>query len=243
MAENEDLEWLLKLLSEIKKGGGNDWFWDEIYKSYCKNKVNNPVVIESDFDKVLQDLRRTKSYLQSIDKTSWLEGIIYHEKIKFPELKIELVSDYKEMKIAEKQNDIIEYTRRLVMQLENCLNSVCQVVNAYEVIKATPEKFKDKKSNLLSGDYAFFDKEGKEKPLAIISIQSKVFFVNQFYQLRYSYSDIQEMIVLRNNSSHRGKLKTWDAEVIKYAKQNVMERKASYFKCFDTIYKGLAAIF
>ena len=238
--DKEQLKKLLKFVDQLAKQEGNEWFKEEMSKRYGRAEKSAAVNSNPEFEKLFDDIKRTKHYLQSIDRSSWLEGIQYYSKVKYPELRIELVSDYKEMKIADKQNDIVEYTRRVVMQLENCLNCICQILSAYDVIKASPAKFKNDRSDLLVGEYSFFDnRTGNAKPLGKISIQSKIFFVKQIYDISYSYTDMNEMITLRNNSSHRGKLLEKDAEIIKKAKTNIMERKSSYFKCYDTFFKKL----
>jgi hypothetical protein len=242
MAQNkDDLKWLLNLVEKISKEEGNEWFKDALKKKLAISDFKE-IGFDTELDKLISDIRRTKYYLQSIDRSIWLEGIKFYEKIKYPELRMELIVDYKEMKIAERNNDLIEYTRRIVMQLENCVNYTCQLVNAHSIIKSTPEKFSNKTTNLHYGEYSFFDRDGIEKSLSLINITSKLFFVKQHYHFNYSFDDMKEMIAIRNNSSHRGKLKEKDAEIITKAKENLMERKASYFKCYDLILQKLQDI-
>jgi hypothetical protein len=128
------------------------------------------------------------------------------------------------------------------MQLENCINCVCQNLNAHEVIQKTPSKYKDDFTNLLVGDFSFFDK-GNKKPLTKIQLPSKIFFVKNYYNIKYSYDDIREMILIRNKSSHRGDYTTQERETLNKVQNSLMERKASYFKTFDTFFKKMEILF
>jgi len=150
MKQNIDdyIEFFVSMIEQTNKKFENDEFLSKLY-SQLSDKIN----VQSNFhfkevNKFYKDIKRTRYFLKHIDKESWLEGLKYYKNVKRPELKIELAKDFKEMKIADRDNDIIEYTRRLVMQLENCLNSIIVIIDAYCVISSTPERYKDKYNDL-----------------------------------------------------------------------------------------------
>ena len=234
----EQLSKLLKLVMEISQQPGNQWFGVEL-ASKLSNRDMQLNGTNFTGNQLIQDLKRSKFYLKAIDKSIWLEALKYYSQIKYADLKMELVVDYKEMKIADKNDDIIEYTRRIVMQLENCLNAVCCSQNAHSIISANPELYKTQSTDLFKGDYSFFELSGHPKPITKISIQSKIFFVKQYYDIRYSYSDMSQMITIRNKSSHRGEYTNKEKAILEDAINNVAERKASYFLCFDTFWKKM----
>jgi len=236
--QKRDLKTLIDFVTDIAHQKGNDWFKKELsMKLTSANEINGK--FETSDSQILQDLKRSKFYLKSIDKTIWLEALKYYKKIKYSDLKMELLVDYKEMKIADKSDDVIEYTRRIVMQLENCLNAICIITKAHEVIKLNPEMYKTAYSDLLTGEYAFFNFDKSEKSLAKISLQSKLFFAKQRYNIKYPFVEMSEMIIIRNKSSHRGEYTEKEKEILDKAKSNLSETKAKYFLCFNNFWNKM----
>ena len=145
------------------------------------------------------------------------------------------------MKIADKSDEIIEYARRLVMQLENSINSVTEIVDAWSVIQANLTII-NKYNDLLIGNYSFFNK-GQRKELKDISLPSKLFFVKQFYNFKYFWQPIDEMIKIRNKASHRGEISIQEQQILYNARNNVTSKKSEYFNAFDNVIKNLADLF
>src|SRR5690606_35203713 len=97
------------------------------------------------------------------DKKIWNEGNNFYQEIGDFDLKIKLIQDFRFMKIADHENDLVEYARRLLLQLETCLNYICENIDSYDIIRRNPEKFRDDYNDLLEGAYSFFwNKEKKE---------------------------------------------------------------------------------
>ena len=189
------------------------------------------------------DIKRTRYFLKHIDKNDWLEGFKYYENIVFPELRMELIKDFKEMKIADRINDIIEYTRRLVMQLENCLNTVIEVVEAHDKIISNPNRYQDNHNNLRQGRFSFFNDNDTPKELKEISLPTKLYFAKQYYGFNYYWKPIDEMIKIRNKASHRGEISIQEQEIMDNAKNNVSQKKSEYFGEFDKIVKKLRDLY
>jgi hypothetical protein len=236
--DRQNLEKLIDFIDELSHLPGNEWF--------CKNlliklepHLGSVFRQESEYGELLSDIKRSRHYLRNIDKNTWKEAFTYYSSIKYTDVKIELIHDYKEMKIADKNDDIIEYTRRIVMQLENCLNAICHITNAYEKIKLSPDRFRSTSTDLVRGDYSFFLPDGTPKQYSKISIQSKVFYAKQLYDIKYSYPDMTEMITIRNKSSHRGEYSEKERKIIDSAKNNMAEKKSNYFICYDTFWKKM----
>ena len=53
---------------------------------------------------------------------------------------------------------------------------------------------------------------------------------------------MSQMITIRNKSSHRGEYTEKEKEIIDNAKNNVAERKAKFFLCYDTFWKKLKGL-
>ena len=239
--ENKNLLKLIDFIDEISQLPENQWFIDAL-KSKFESKSSSDVHKGIEVQELIIELKRSKYYLRTIDRSIWREGINYYSSIIYADLKIELIHDYKEMKIAEKSDDIIEFTRRIVMQLENCLNAVCTLLKSHEIIKASPAKYRDNSNNLLTGKYSFFNDDGTEKQVTLISIQSKIFFTKQYYDIYYPYNDMRDMITIRNKSSHRGEYTEREKEIMEEAKRNIEIKKSSFFVCYDSFWKKMTVL-
>lgn len=236
--DKKSLVKLIEYIDELSHLPGNQWFHDKL-KSKFESKTNSEVYIKDDVHELINELKRSKCYLKTIDRNIWKEALNYYSSILYTDLKLELIHDYKEMKIADKSDDIIEFTRRIVMQLENCLNASCILLKSHDLIKASPDKYRNSSTDLLTGEFSFFNPDGSEKQLSKVSIQSKIFFSKQYYDIRYSFSDMSQMITIRNKSSHRGEYSEREKEIINEAKKNIAAKKSSYFICYDTFWNKM----
>lgn len=236
--EKKSLLKLIEYIDELSHLPGNQWFHDKL-KSKFESKTKSEVYINEDAHELINELKRSKYYLKSIDRNIWKEALNYYSSILYTDLKLELIHDYKEMKIADKSDDIIEFTRRIVMQLENCLNAICILLKSHELIKASPDNYRNNSTDLLKGEFSFFSSDGSAKQLSKISIQSKIYFAKQYYDIRYSYSDMSQMITIRNKSSHRGEYSEREKEIIDEAKKNIAAKKSSYFVCYDSFWNKM----
>jgi hypothetical protein len=237
--EKKSLLKLIEFIDELSHLEGNQWFHDKL-KSKFESKTKSEFYINDEVHELINELKRSKYYLKSIDRNIWKEALNYYSSILYPDLKMELIHDYKEMKIADKSDDIIEFTRRIIMQLENCLNAICILLKSHELIKASPDKYRSNSNDLLEGKFSFFNSDGSAKQLSEISIQSKIFFSKQYYDIRYSYNDMNQMITIRNKSSHRGEYSEREKEIIDDAKKNIAAKKSSYFICYDLFWNKLS---
>jgi len=97
---------------------------------------------------------------------------------------------------------------------------------------------------LRTGRFSFFEDDNMEKDIKKISLPSKLFFAKCYYGFNYYWKPIDEMIKIRNHSSHRGE-KTFnkEQEILHNAKKNVAQKKAEYFKEFDKVIKKLKDLF
>src|SRR5690606_25115191 len=132
MGENQKyIELFTALIKHIDEKNGNSEFSSSLIRSIQTSNKFHHSDLNTEIIALLGDIKRTKYFLKNIDKNDWIEGFKYYDKISFPELKMELVKDFKEMKIAEKQNDLLEFGRHLSLQLENALNTVIEILNGH----------------------------------------------------------------------------------------------------------------
>lgn len=240
--ENKEryLELFTAMIRHIDEESGNTEFSTDLFNRFQPNislfKSDISIKVES----LYEDIKRTRYFLSNIEKKDWLEGFKFYEKIKIPDVKIELIKDYKEMKIADRENDIVEYARRIIMQLENCINTVIIVVEAHSVIESNPQRY----GQLKSGSYSFYDDDGERKKIHEIGLPTKVNFIREYYQFRknkvfYEFDVLTQMINIRNVASHRGNLSEKQRIMLAQVMDNTAEHKAKFFATYLAIYKEL----
>lgn len=245
MNENQKyIELFTALIKHIDVKNRNNDFSTELIAQLQSSTNSKIPELNNQLVSFYNEIKRTRYFLKHIDKNDWLEGFKYFENIVIPELKMELIKDFKEMKIADRTNDIIEYTRRLVMQIENCLNTVIEIENAHEKIVSNPTQYQDNNNNnLRQGRYSFFNDNDTPKELKVISLPSKLYFAKQYYGFSYYWKPIDEMIKIRNMASHRGEISSQEQIIMDNAKNNVSQKKAEYFGEFDKIVKQLKGLY
>ncbi len=229
----ESLEKLLLLIDEICSQEEYLWFKERLLKKNSKN------INVSELNELHQDLRRTKSFLKYIDGQHWREGFNFYNKIKDSNFKITLTSDYKEMKIAEIENNKLEYVRRLILQLENIFNYLITKFDAYTVIIDNPDIYRDNYNNLLEGKYAFFNEDKSPRSLKNISLPSKLFWIKTYFNINYNYKVWNDLTFLRNKASHRENLIGDEKNKFEQIENDWEINKIEYNKFFNSVVKQL----
>ncbi len=230
----ESLEKLLLLIDEICNEEENLWFKMEILKKYSKNISNL-----NDLNELHKDLRRTKSFLKYIDGQYWREGFNFYKKISDSSLKLMLISDFKEMKISENDNNMLEFVRRMILQLENILNHLILKFDAYKIIIDSPDLYQGDKFNLVEGPYSFFLENRVQKPLKNIPLPSKLTFIKIYFNINYSFNIWRDLTFIRNKASHRENLKDVDLLKMNEIESNWESNKIEYNKFFISLSKQL----
>ena len=220
----ESLDKLLYLIDAICLDNKNSWFKEKLRDKITDNIHSSQIGI------LHNDLRRTKSFLKYIDGQFWKEGFNFYKKIKDANLKIALTSDFKEMKIAEADKNLQEFVRRLILQIENILNFLIIKFNAHQIIKDSPQLYQNDKFDLVNGNYSFFLVNGDDKLIKNISIGSKIKWLSIFFGIRYTYSDWNEIVFIRNKASHREKLNEDESIKLEQIEDNADEKFVSYSK-------------
>lgn len=258
MAEKEDLEWLLKLLAQIKKEGGHEWFWNEIKRKYSSAVPSVILSDKTDIEKLLDDIRRTKYFLKNIDRELHVEGHKFYTNIVDPDLKKVLKQDYKEMKVALRASDILEYSRRLCLQIERVFSHVITKVSAWEIIKSHKEyelvtiiteefrgktynpQFKMKEIFFWKNDEGLVNKEVSE-----IEFKAKAAFCFYYYKLdsKKHWTNLTDIYFLRNKASHGSNLSAKDVTKLSKIIEKFDDKNHYYQKTFDYIVKGLKGLY
>jgi hypothetical protein len=138
---NEDLrkfiEFTKSLLSQLQGTNDYTWFFEsfklEIVNSFFENGTNT--VGPDKFQSITEsDVGRIKAYLSFIDKKALNYGKVFYHNISDNNLKAQLIKDFKEMKIALKNENIIEFGRMLSLQIENIFNFSLRQLNVHNLI-------------------------------------------------------------------------------------------------------------
>lgn len=255
MAEKkEHLEGLLEIIKTLITQEDNKWFKEKLIslmpeiEGSNSNDIKRVIKLEP-LTEIYQELIRTKSFLKYIDRKSWIEGFEFYKNITDSTLRMEMVKDYKEMIVAEKDADVIEFTRRVVMQIENAITATIQKLDAFKLIEADPKKYCEYnrttgalRTNLHKGEYSFFFDNGSRRKLKDISLPTKVKFAQIYYGFTYSFDDFREMTTIRNKASHRGELSADEVELIKNVTSNFLIKKSSFLKVRDNIVTNLRVL-
>ena len=231
----ESLDKLLHLIDEICNDEENLWFQLEINKKFSNGTTTNVLEIKD----LYYDLRRTKSFLKYIDGQYWREGFNYYKKVSDSSLKIMLISDFKEMKISENGNNILEFVRRLILQLENIFNHLITKFDAFNVIKDNPNLYIGEKFNLVDGPFGFFQSNGEQKQLKNISLPSKLNWVKIYFNINYTYNISRDLTFIRNKASHRDNLNVEDQLKMDEIESNWESKKIEFNKFFNSLSKQL----
>jgi hypothetical protein len=248
----KDLKSLIDFVTEIANQNGNEWFKLKLIDN-LKQKENEER--ENEILAIHNDIKRTKLYLKKIDQLNYQDAFKFYKGIVDPELKRSLISDYKEMKLSLALKDYLEYSRRLIIQLETCFDYVIDRLDAWEIISNDLNKYFEVKYSI--GKYEnsmkikdkfftidFITKEQKRQDLSKIDFKAKALFCLFYYDIDPSknFSNLTDVYFIRNQASH-GKSSTkdkvkLDGFISKFEEKNIYiwYMFNSYIKCLKILF-------
>lgn len=236
--DTEHLKTLLKLLDELSSRPGNEWFLAALKSKYSSTavEVHNTT---TELIEVHNDLKRTKYFLKNIDRRNWKDALIFFKDVRDKQLLHGLAMDFKEMRIAEIDNNFGETARRIFLMLESVSNYFIQRENAFEIIKQNPLSYINETVDLVNGDYSFFNSDGTNKPLHKITISTKMNWLTLHYKFHYKYQTLNDLNFIRNKVSHRGSLEQKEEEKLNDLERNWNNSRHTFFEFFKNIYSKL----
>lgn len=218
------------LLNSIKDKQEYAWFIglykEEIINSFFNNQAILSPTIPNKFNIISeQDVKRVKAYLNFIDRKAINYGKQFYGDIKDLKLKKTLISDFKEMKVAIANNDIIEFGRRMSLQIENIYNASLSSLDVHKLIESNKPLYSkisfqwNAKAKIYDFDFTksffYFDKEeGKTLPVELsrVSFNTKSVFLLNHFNFIVNKFNIDDIYFLRNKGSHRDKLTEEESE-------------------------------
>lgn len=248
--KKENLEKLLKLLPHLIDLNENEWFKKRLYNEVLIKYYPQNSVYRVDEDSLLRDdeVNRIRAYMKLIDKKALNYGKVFYKDIKDSQLKKQLVSDFRLMKIALRGDDILEFGKFMAMQLENVYNyslrkiDVCtQVKNNPNLYKAYPNPNKPTQPYNIFDN--FVDKNNNDKKLESISLKSRGFFCQLYYKIKVYYPALDDIYFLRNKASHRGPSTPEDLNRLREIFDDFDIQYSNYFKNFEKLMRGLTDLY
>lgn len=248
------------LLVSLKGKHEYAWFFDlfqkEIFSCNLFTYQFSDEALNSKFDSITEiDIQRIKAYLNFIDRKAINYGRVFYKDIINEELRNNLITDFKEMKIALKQDDIIEFGRRLCLQIENIYNVSLSNLDIHQTIENNKEyysKINFKWSeNANSYEYDFyksffsFDKNTNvmvPNELSKISFNTKSVLLCHHFKFYLNKSNIDDIAFLRNKGSHRDKLNEEDANRLTRILSRFDNNYSFYYRLLLDVKNGIKNI-
>lgn len=252
------IEFTKSLLTQLQ--GNNDYAWFlesfkiEIVNSFFQNGTN-PIGLDKFQSITESDISRIKAYLTFIDKNAIRYGNEFYRDIVEDNLKKELVRDFKAMKIALKNEDIVEFGRRLSLQIENIYNFSLSKLNVHDLINSNKEFYskvpfkwseraKSYDYNFFKSFY-FFNKEIKDYSpveLSKVSFNTKSVFLMFYFKYEINKFNLDDIYFLRNKGSHRGELTENEKNKLQTIINDFDKKYSYYHKVLFDIVNGIPNI-
>jgi hypothetical protein len=251
------IEFTKSLLTQLNGNSEYTWFF-ESFKTEILNGVFQNETNINEFDKFQSisqsDVGRIKAYLSFIDKKAFNYGKVFYQNISDNNLKGELIKDFKEMKIALKNDDIIEFGRRLSLQLENIFNYSLSKLNVYSLISANPQQYQsvvpnwpNYKGNPFNFYKSFFSvnrntNQLEPVELSRVSFNTKSIFLSIHFNFQVNTRNINDIYFLRNKGSHRYLMTVNDQQKLNQIIADFDKNFSFYHKVLFDVLNGIPNI-
>jgi|GEM_PF-5003724 len=247
------------LLNSIKDKQEYAWFMelykDEIANSFFNSQSIPSIPITSKFDAITeQDIIRVKAYLNFIDKKAVNYGKEFYKNIIDNELRKSLIADFKEMKIALKNDDIIEFGRRLSLQLENIFNYSLSSLDVHTLISLNPQQYTSvipdwqnyngNPFNFYNSFFSFNRNTNQSEPVELskVSFKTKSIFLSIHFNYQVNAKNINDLYFLRNIGSHRGQLNQHEIQQLNQIIKDFDKNFSYYYKVLFDVVNGIPNI-
>ncbi|MDI3527798.1 MAG: hypothetical protein PWR03_1981 [Tenuifilum sp.] len=242
------------LLNKLQGNKKYDWFFDsfnvQIVNSFFQNG-NNTNILDKFKSITKYDIDRIKAYLIFIDKRALNYGKVFYQMISDDNLKFELIKDFKEMKIALINDDIIEFGRRLSLQIENIFNFSLKQLDVHNLIlnnlphyrAVQPEWAKkpfDFHRYFFKHDNATNQDEPKE--LSYVSFKTKSLFLSIEFNFKINVKALDDIYFLRNKGSHRDQLSVQEKQNLERIISDFDKNYSKYYEVLFNIVNGIPNI-
>lgn len=247
------VEFSKTLLESLDQKPEYSWFFEEYQKEIItKFFVSNSGSSFNKFDSITtKDIHRIKSYLNFIDRKAINYGRVFYKNISDDQLKKDLINDFKEMKIALKQDNTIEFGRRVCLQIENAFNFSLREIDVHNLIlnnKAYYQNFQPSWANKPFNLYKAFFMDIKDLPreprgLSEVNFKMKSLFLSAHFEYRFHVGTFNDLYFLRNKGSHRDKLSVDDKKKLRTILSEFDKNYSYYHKVLFDVMTGLKNLY
>lgn len=207
------------LLGQLHGNPEYSWFFEsfnyEIVNSFFQNG-NTPFVMDKFQNITESDVNRIKAYLNFIDRKASSYGKVFYSSIADDNLKRELIKDFKEMKIALKNDSFIEFGRMLSLQIENIFNYSLRQLDVHTLISndlnyyqaVNPDWWNGNPFNFHQSFFRYNNRTNQHEPveLSYVAFKTKSIFLSIHFNYRIAVNALNDIYFLRNKGSHRDEL-------------------------------------
>lgn len=234
------------LFASIQEKEDNSWF----FPLYEKQIVNRFFSLRQSngsfrkFDSISEkDVLRIKKHLNFIDRQAAKSGRLFYQEVTNCQLQKTLVEHYKEMKIALKQENFLEFGRRACLQVECMFNFALNKLDAHALVAGDIALFSSFQPDWAHKPYnfyrAFFDGEGQPRTLSAVSFILKSIFLSIYFEYFVDGRHLKDLYFLRNKCSHEGPLFADEVERLEQIQVNFDANYTSYHKVLHDVLQGL----
>ena len=249
------IEFTKTLLGSLHGNDSYSWFF-ESFNNEIINKYFQKENTFSDTDKfnsiTESDVSRIKAYMNFIDKKALNYGKIFYKSISNSTLKKELIKDYREMKIALKNDNTVEFGRRLSLQIESIFNySLRQmdvhnlIINKLSYYKAvSPTWWNGKPFNFYQSFFRLNPMSNQIEPidLSYVSFKTKSIFLSIHFNYKIAVTALDDIYFLRNKGSHRNQLTSQERLDLERILSNFDKNYSLYHKVLFDVLNGIKNI-
>lgn len=247
------------ILNSVKDDQEYSWFIEmfqnEIVNHFFNNQTGLSTAIANKFDIISeQDVSRVKAYLNFIDKKAINYGKEFYKNISDIELKKSLINDYKEMKVAIKNDNIIEFGRRLCLQIENIFNFSLKSLDVHNLISGNSQYYRSVRpnwNNWNGNPFNFYNSffsmnrntnQSEPTELTKVSFNTKSIFLSIHFNYQVNSRNIRDLYFLRNKGSHRDLLTQQELQQLNQLLKDFDKNYSYYHKVLFDIVNGIQNI-
>ncbi|HNF32627.1 MAG TPA: hypothetical protein PLU51_09450 [Bacteroidia bacterium] len=248
------IEFTKTLLTQLQGQNEYAWFFEsfnfEIVNSFFENGTNSPGLEK--FQSITEsDVGRIKAYLSFIDKKALNYGKVFYQNISNNNLKGELIKDFKEMKVALKNENIIEFGRTLSLQIENIFNFSLRQLDVHNLILNNLAHYQAVQPPWAANPFDFYksffkynNSTHQYEPLELsyVKFKTKSIFLSIEFNYKVDVKALDDVYFLRNKGSHRDQLSAPEKQDLERIITDFDKNYSRYYKALFDIVNGIPNI-
>jgi hypothetical protein len=248
------IEFTKNLLTQLRGNTDYAWFFEsfnlEVVNNFFQNGINTNGLDK--FQSITEsDVGRIKAYLRFIDKKALNYGKVFYQNISDNNLKGELIKDFKEMKVALKNENIIEFGRTLSLQIENIFNFSLRQLDVHNLILNDLAHYQAVRPPWAANPFDFYKSFFKYNnainqyeplELSYVKFKTKSIFLSILFNYKVDVKALDDVYFLRNKGSHRDQLSDHEKQDLERIIADFDKNYSRYYKALFDIVNGIPNI-